>query len=322
MVRQRQGPHLNGRWEHGASEARVVVWDQLRGRLNQTQRDAQRVKRTALDTVPGRLTVSARVAAVGFLGATQHRRGRSLSGSILQQLQRDQALAAAPDKSRFRSLGDAVQRLLSFHVCQGSVPTDEDLKRGEQAGAAGSRLSIAHLPSSQLTWLARPRWELTYFSQHSLKGDPNVWTFYGQVWGQWMQNTVGTLAAGGAALGSVLCTVIQAQSLHLGWVHTYPELLASPLWRYCSPPKAFRFQRQSKARLHIQKLAKRLEVMSSYPTSSSARSDAWPCCLSQPCCPVLLSFPPPFPAWTPLGPLHCLNQSPSCLQTCPSSQGL
>ncbi|KAM9740308.1 BRD4-interacting chromatin-remodeling complex-associated protein-like isoform 2-T3 [Dama dama] len=48
---------------------------------------------------------------------------------ILQQLQRDQALAVTPDKSQFRSLSDAVQRLLSYHVCQGSMPTEEDLKK-------------------------------------------------------------------------------------------------------------------------------------------------------------------------------------------------
>lgn len=48
---------------------------------------------------------------------------------ILQQLQRDQAHAVTPDKSQFRSLSDAVQRLLSYHVCQGSMPTDEDLKK-------------------------------------------------------------------------------------------------------------------------------------------------------------------------------------------------
>uniref|UniRef100_G1NY27 BICRA like chromatin remodeling complex associated protein n=1 Tax=Myotis lucifugus TaxID=59463 RepID=G1NY27_MYOLU len=48
---------------------------------------------------------------------------------ILQQLQRDQAHAVTPDKSQFRSLGDAVQRLLSYHVCQGSMPTEEDLRK-------------------------------------------------------------------------------------------------------------------------------------------------------------------------------------------------
>ncbi|XP_042527857.1 BRD4-interacting chromatin-remodeling complex-associated protein-like [Dipodomys spectabilis] len=48
---------------------------------------------------------------------------------ILQQLQRDQAQAVTPDKSQFRSLSDAVQRLLSYHVCQGSTPTEEDLKK-------------------------------------------------------------------------------------------------------------------------------------------------------------------------------------------------
>lgn len=53
-----------------------------------------------------------------------------LSYSILQQLQRDQAHAVTPDKSQFRSLSDAVQRLLSYHVCQGSMPTEEDLRKG------------------------------------------------------------------------------------------------------------------------------------------------------------------------------------------------
>uniref|UniRef100_A0A8C6R5A9 BRD4 interacting chromatin remodeling complex associated protein like n=1 Tax=Nannospalax galili TaxID=1026970 RepID=A0A8C6R5A9_NANGA len=48
---------------------------------------------------------------------------------ILQQLQRDQAHAVTPDKSQFRSLNDAVQRLLSYHVCQGSMPTEEDLRK-------------------------------------------------------------------------------------------------------------------------------------------------------------------------------------------------
>ncbi|XP_054992618.1 BRD4-interacting chromatin-remodeling complex-associated protein-like isoform X2 [Sorex araneus] len=48
---------------------------------------------------------------------------------ILQQLQRDQAHAVTPDKSQFHSLSDAVQRLLSYHVCQGSMPSEEDLKK-------------------------------------------------------------------------------------------------------------------------------------------------------------------------------------------------
>jgi len=38
--------------------------------------------------------------------------------------------AVTPDKSQFRSLNDAVQRLLSYHVCQGSLPTEEDLRKG------------------------------------------------------------------------------------------------------------------------------------------------------------------------------------------------
>ncbi|XP_061481333.1 BRD4-interacting chromatin-remodeling complex-associated protein-like isoform X2 [Rhineura floridana] len=48
---------------------------------------------------------------------------------ILQQLQKDQAHAVTPDKTQFRSLNDAVQRLLSYHVCQGSLPTEEDLRK-------------------------------------------------------------------------------------------------------------------------------------------------------------------------------------------------
>ncbi|XP_054839644.1 BRD4-interacting chromatin-remodeling complex-associated protein-like isoform X2 [Eublepharis macularius] len=48
---------------------------------------------------------------------------------ILQQLQKDQAHAVTPDKSQFKSLNDAVQRLLSYHVCQGSLPTEDDLRK-------------------------------------------------------------------------------------------------------------------------------------------------------------------------------------------------
>uniref|UniRef100_A0A6J0UGU9 BRD4-interacting chromatin-remodeling complex-associated protein-like isoform X1 n=1 Tax=Pogona vitticeps TaxID=103695 RepID=A0A6J0UGU9_9SAUR len=48
---------------------------------------------------------------------------------ILQQLQKDQAHAVTPDKSQFRSLNEAVQRLLSYHVCQGSLPTEDDLRK-------------------------------------------------------------------------------------------------------------------------------------------------------------------------------------------------
>ncbi|KAG8123217.1 hypothetical protein E2320_019121 [Naja naja] len=65
-------------------------------------------------------------------GALCHRKiadGYLLSTSILQQLQKDQAQAVTPDKSQFRSLRDAVQRLLSYHVCQGSPPTEEDLRK-------------------------------------------------------------------------------------------------------------------------------------------------------------------------------------------------
>lgn len=42
-----------------------------------------------------------------------------------------------PDKSQFRSLSDAVQRLLSYHVCQGSMPTEEDLRKGKPLAAPG-----------------------------------------------------------------------------------------------------------------------------------------------------------------------------------------
>ncbi|XP_061204313.1 BRD4-interacting chromatin-remodeling complex-associated protein-like isoform X6 [Neopsephotus bourkii] len=48
---------------------------------------------------------------------------------ILQQLQKDQIHAVTPDKSQFRSFNDAVQRLLSYHVYQGSLPTEEDLRK-------------------------------------------------------------------------------------------------------------------------------------------------------------------------------------------------
>ncbi|XP_006266094.1 BRD4-interacting chromatin-remodeling complex-associated protein-like [Alligator mississippiensis] len=48
---------------------------------------------------------------------------------ILQQLQKDQAHSVTPDKSQFSSLNDAIQRLLSYHVYQGSLPTEEDLRK-------------------------------------------------------------------------------------------------------------------------------------------------------------------------------------------------
>ncbi|XP_078505837.1 BRD4-interacting chromatin-remodeling complex-associated protein-like isoform X2 [Lissotriton helveticus] len=49
--------------------------------------------------------------------------------ALLQQLNRDQACVEVPDKKKFSSLNDAVQKLLSYHVFQGSVPNKEDLKK-------------------------------------------------------------------------------------------------------------------------------------------------------------------------------------------------
>ncbi|XP_063299955.1 BRD4-interacting chromatin-remodeling complex-associated protein-like [Pelobates fuscus] len=47
---------------------------------------------------------------------------------ILQQLRKDQEQCVLPNKSQFQSLNDAIQRLLPYHVFQGSLPTEEDLK--------------------------------------------------------------------------------------------------------------------------------------------------------------------------------------------------
>lgn len=52
-----------------------------------------------------------------------------------------------PDKSQFRSLSDAVQRLLSYHVCQGSMPTEEDLKKGKQPVAPECPWDARHHPA-------------------------------------------------------------------------------------------------------------------------------------------------------------------------------
>ncbi|XP_018414971.1 PREDICTED: GLTSCR1-like protein [Nanorana parkeri] len=48
---------------------------------------------------------------------------------ILQQVHRDQEHALDPNKSPFQSLGDAVQRLLPYHVFQGSMPANDELQK-------------------------------------------------------------------------------------------------------------------------------------------------------------------------------------------------
>uniref|UniRef100_A0A8C9VGG1 BICRA like chromatin remodeling complex associated protein n=1 Tax=Scleropages formosus TaxID=113540 RepID=A0A8C9VGG1_SCLFO len=50
-------------------------------------------------------------------------------GMILQQLRRDQARALVSDRSPFSSFGDAVQRLLPYHVFQGVLPSSNDLRK-------------------------------------------------------------------------------------------------------------------------------------------------------------------------------------------------
>ncbi|XP_018120498.1 BRD4-interacting chromatin-remodeling complex-associated protein-like isoform X2 [Xenopus laevis] len=48
---------------------------------------------------------------------------------ILQRLHKDQEHAVFLDKTPFGSLNNAAERLLPYHVFQGSLPTDEDLKK-------------------------------------------------------------------------------------------------------------------------------------------------------------------------------------------------
>eukprot|EP00079_Xenopus_tropicalis_P035837 XP_017949608.1 PREDICTED: GLTSCR1-like protein [Xenopus tropicalis] len=48
---------------------------------------------------------------------------------ILQRLHKDQQHAVFLDKNPFESLSDAAERLLPYHVFQGSLPTDDDLKK-------------------------------------------------------------------------------------------------------------------------------------------------------------------------------------------------
>ena len=170
MVRHCQGlcehPHLDGRWEHGALEARVIVRDQTQGQTKPNPAWCTKGKTVLYSITALGVSVSVRAGCWGWISRHGSAQPWALSAcSILQQLQRDQALAAAPDKSRFRSLSDAVQRLLSYHACQGSVPTEEDLRRGEPwviPRRAPSRLLlfIADLPSSQVTWLSSPCWDL------------------------------------------------------------------------------------------------------------------------------------------------------------------
>uniref|UniRef100_A0A8C5W938 BICRA like chromatin remodeling complex associated protein n=1 Tax=Leptobrachium leishanense TaxID=445787 RepID=A0A8C5W938_9ANUR len=48
---------------------------------------------------------------------------------ILQQLCKDEEHCVLPDKSQFSSLNDAVQRLLPYHVFQGSLPSEEEIQK-------------------------------------------------------------------------------------------------------------------------------------------------------------------------------------------------
>lgn len=53
-----------------------------------------------------------------------------LSGRILQQLQKDHVGVQAPDRRRFSSFDDALQRLLPYHVFQGAPPSQEEFSQG------------------------------------------------------------------------------------------------------------------------------------------------------------------------------------------------
>ncbi|XP_061847334.1 BRD4-interacting chromatin-remodeling complex-associated protein-like isoform X2 [Colius striatus] len=83
------------------------------------------------DKVIGSSSVQQSIQVDGHLVGQKRPAAKQLTKGafILQQLQKDQVHAVTPDKSRFRSLNDAVQRLLSYHVCQGSLPTEEDLRK-------------------------------------------------------------------------------------------------------------------------------------------------------------------------------------------------
>ncbi|KAL4641181.1 GLTSCR1-like protein [Arapaima gigas] len=51
---------------------------------------------------------------------------------ILQQLRWDQARSLVSDRTPFSSFGDAVQRLLPYHVFQGTLPSSNDLRRVDE----------------------------------------------------------------------------------------------------------------------------------------------------------------------------------------------
>uniref|UniRef100_H3AYR3 BICRA like chromatin remodeling complex associated protein n=1 Tax=Latimeria chalumnae TaxID=7897 RepID=H3AYR3_LATCH len=60
---------------------------------------------------------------------------------ILQQLQKDQSLAIGPEKTPFKSSEEAVQRLLPYHVFQGSLPNEADFaKVDDEFEAVASQL--------------------------------------------------------------------------------------------------------------------------------------------------------------------------------------
>ncbi|XP_069464591.1 BRD4-interacting chromatin-remodeling complex-associated protein-like isoform X2 [Ambystoma mexicanum] len=64
------------------------------------------------------------------LGGTKRPAATQLTkGAFLQQLKKDQARVEVPDKKKFSSLNDAFQKLLSYHVFQGSMPNKEDLEK-------------------------------------------------------------------------------------------------------------------------------------------------------------------------------------------------
>lgn len=154
---------------------------------------------------------------IRFLDMTQHSHRQFLSHSISPAVTEDQAHAVTPDKNQFRSLSDACRGCCPTTCARAPCPrrrTWRKVSRLEpqsfpgdtahgRAWSFASKWSLEYFFTADpaifpVCWFPRPyeNCDLFFLCILGGKGHSNVWTFYGQVWGQWMQNIVWTLAAG------------------------------------------------------------------------------------------------------------------------------
>lgn len=58
---------------------------------------------------------------------------------ILEHLRRDHAGVQAPDRRRFTSVDDALQRLLHYHALQGAPPNQDEFSQGALVDSKSNR---------------------------------------------------------------------------------------------------------------------------------------------------------------------------------------